>query len=103
MNETLIVAVDTPHDSVVTGSRCLHRGTIGSVRKDPKDPLSPFIPGSWQDIMELPSIHDALSDLQKDDGLTIEGEEFNPTLDSANISPNDWIRIARAISSHYDE
>lgn len=77
-------------------------GTIGSVHSDPSDPLSPLVPGTWQQIRSLPIVRDALLELENKDGLTVEADEFNPTLDSSNMSPDDWINIATKIQSHYE-
>jgi L-asparaginase len=77
-------------------------GTIGSVHSDINDPLSPLVPGSWQQIRSLPIVRDALLELENKDKLTVEADEFIPTLDSSNMSPDDWIEIATKIHKKYD-
>jgi len=77
-------------------------GTIGSVHSDPNDPLSPLVPGTWEQVRSLPIVRDALLELENKDKLTVEADEFNPTLDSSNMSPDDWIEIATKIHKKYD-
>jgi L-asparaginase len=78
-------------------------GTIGSVHRPPTDLLSPLVPGTWDEISSLPIVRDALLELENKDDLTVKADEFNPTLDSSNMSPKDWIDIATKIQSHYND
>lgn len=78
-------------------------GTIGSIHRPPTDLLSPLVPGTWDEISSLPIVKDALLELENKDGLTVVADEFNPTLDSSNMAPKDWIDIATKIKSHYDD
>lgn len=78
-------------------------GTIGSIHLDPYDPLSPLVPGKWEQIQSLPVVSEAFHDLQRTEHIDVSTEEFDPTLDSSNMSPADWIRIAEVIYKRYND
>ncbi len=67
-------------------------GTIG-MRTDPDGALRPFdfsgIPGEVPELRTLAGRIDAIS--------------FDPLIDSSDIDPSDWIRIARMIQANYDD
>jgi L-asparaginase len=72
-------------------------GTIGSMRKDPKDPDSPQVVIDWEKYYELtPQI--------KEDylGFRVEGHNFG-NLDSCNIGPNEWKKMTDVIKKNYED
>ncbi len=80
-------------------------GTIGSVHEDPKDPLSPLVPGSMDQILEsLPGY------LPRDKKIALKGKlvrveaiSLDEPIDSSNIEAKDWQEMARLIKEHYDD
>ena len=66
-------------------------GTIGMVQTEPSGPYQPFDFELIQE--EFPEIHRLSCD--------IEVESFDPLLDSSNIGPEIWLRIARYIYKVY--
>jgi len=71
-------------------------GTIGSLHKDPKDPLTPLVPGTWEQLRENVSSIDQLK-------IEIDSYEFKPPLDSSNMMSEHWLKIARVIKDNYDK
>src|SRR5260221_10766851 len=69
-------------------------GTIG-MEKTPNGyaPAPGFL---RQQIAQIPEL--AADSMPR---LTIQ--EYDPLLDSSNMTPDDWVRIARDITDHYDE
>ena len=49
-----------------------------------------------EQIMSMPELQ---SDLMPE----VEIQEYDPLLDSANMTPEDWYKIARDIGTHYHE
>jgi L-asparaginase len=78
-------------------------GTIGSMPRDRNDPLSPLEPAPIEEVLKRISAYD------KDDkklaiGKTkvrIGTETFDPPLDSSNIQPADWVRMAQIVKDNY--
>lgn len=68
-------------------------GTIGMIQHDAKGPFLPF------DFSLIREQFPALNTL----GADIEVKSFDPLLDSSNIGPEIWVRIARAIYKYYKE
>jgi len=66
-------------------------GTIGMVQHPQNRTLFP---------VKFEKIQDVVPELRKFD-LIIKTITFNPTLDSSNMNPITWIKIARTIERHY--
>ncbi len=61
-------------------------------------------PGGYKPIPGcLPELIARNPRFRADDLPDFEIEEFDPLLDSSNMTPADWVRIARAIRAHYDD
>ena len=73
-------------------------GTIGSKPRDDDDPDSPQVVVPWKDLEKGTPELRAL----KDQGLNIECEEIEP-LDSCNVGPKEWQKIAGIIEKRYNE
>jgi len=70
-------------------------GTIGMVRKDPENPLSPLEPANWERLkQESP----ALEQLP----ISVEVKQMTP-IDSSDMHPQYWSEIARVIRDNYAE
>jgi L-asparaginase len=69
-------------------------GTIGMKRTD--DGYEP-VPGYLEELMA------SLQDFQHPQVPRYEIHEYCPLLDSANMAPEDWLRIGEDIRDHYDE
>ena len=67
-------------------------GTIGMVQHPQNRTLFP---------VKFDKIQDVVPELRKFD-LIIKTITFNPTLDSSNMNPITWIKIARTIERHYN-
>jgi len=67
-------------------------GTIGMVQHPQNRTLFP---------VKFEKIQDVVPELRKFD-LIIKTITFNPTLDSSNMNPITWIKIASTIERHYD-
>jgi L-asparaginase len=68
-------------------------GTIGMVQNPMSGALSPF---NFNDIYEqLPVL--------KEFGYHIDFHSFDPLVDSSNMKPEFWIRLALLIEKHYEE
>ncbi|HEX8173047.1 MAG TPA: asparaginase domain-containing protein [Thermoanaerobaculia bacterium] len=70
-------------------------GTIGSVGS----PLAPMTGPQFEsafDSLVLPIIQSQLSG-----GVTVNFDYFDPTLDSTNMQPSDWVLIAQRIVTNY--
>lgn len=69
-------------------------GTIG-MRPGPNGyvPVAGYLETYLKAIPEL--AHDAMPD--------VDVEEFDPLLDSSNMAPENWVKIARSIAEHYEE
>ena len=64
-------------------------GTIGMVHNDPKDPTSPLRPAN--DWNEIAKEHPILKKFPTD------YYQFNPLIDSSDMSPEVWIKIGELI------
>ena len=51
----------------------------------------------------LSSLMDAIAELADPTIPDYDIHEYDPLLDSSNMRPSDWLKIARDISNHYDE
>nr|VFJ54132.1 MAG: L-asparaginase, type I [Candidatus Kentron sp. DK] len=80
-------------------------GTIGSVRGDPRDPISPLIPGGMEKVLEsLPGF------MARDKKIALGGKAIRldavaleKPIDSSNISAKDWQEMASIIKEHYED
>ncbi|MCB2264202.1 MAG: asparaginase [Candidatus Thiosymbion ectosymbiont of Robbea hypermnestra] len=80
-------------------------GTIGTVRADPRDPLSPLIPGGLDQILAslpgyLPRDKRIISGGR---AVRLEAVSLEKPLDSADLGTRDWRELARLIGAHYDD
>ena len=80
-------------------------GTIGSVRDDPKDPFSPLVPGSMDQILEsLPGYMSRDKKLALGDkAVRVKAISLKEPIDSSNIKSSDWEDMARLIKENYDD
>ncbi len=70
-------------------------GTIGMLPKEKDNPLSPLVPGKWNELQEFVP---ALKQLPVDIVLY----EMD-VIDSSDMHPDYWIDIARVIRDNYDD
>lgn len=79
-------------------------GTIGSLRKDRGDPLSPLEPAPLEEVLAHFPDYDAAGHRMPIGTRMIRlgTASFEPPLDSSDIEPGDWIRMARIIEENYD-
>ena len=68
-------------------------GTIG-MRKSERG----YVPSSGY----LQEMMDAMPEFKSPDMPDYEVHEYEPLLDSSNMTPQDWVKIAEDITSHYD-
>lgn len=80
-------------------------GTIGSVRQDKDDPLSPLVPGSMDQILEaLPGYIKKDKKIALQGGLVrIDALSLKEPIDSSNIKAEDWQEMARIVREKYDD
>nr|VFJ86382.1 MAG: L-asparaginase [Candidatus Kentron sp. H]VFJ88255.1 MAG: L-asparaginase [Candidatus Kentron sp. H]VFJ95475.1 MAG: L-asparaginase [Candidatus Kentron sp. H] len=80
-------------------------GTIGSVRSDPKDPMSPLVPGKMEDILNsLPGYMPRDKKIALGDkAIRLDAVALKNPIDSSNISAKDWQEMAGLIKKHYEE
>lgn len=73
-------------------------GTIGSMPKDPNDVKSPMIVAKWPEFRKAVPVLNNLP-------FRIDAVSFETPLDSSNIGPQHWIKMAQIIGDpeHYDE
>jgi len=70
-------------------------GTIGMVRQDPTNRLSPLIPANWDQFSDaVPSLNDL--------PVHVDVHQMTP-IDSSNMFPGYWLEIARVIGDNYGE
>ena len=80
-------------------------GTIGTVRRDPRDPKSPLVVVDWAEFRRRTS---SLSERLGDGSINTRYIGFNvdgvslPPVDSCNIGPDYWVDVARVIADNYD-
>ena len=68
-------------------------GTIGSVQ-DPQ--TGSLVPIDFRQIKRhVPELHQA--------DITIDAVSFNPPIDSSNVNPSHWRKIATLITTHHDK
>ena len=80
-------------------------GTIGSLRRDRTDPLSPLEPAPLDEVLSLFSAYDPYGRriVLGAGAVRIATEAFDPPLDSSDMRPADWLRMARIIERRYAE
>jgi len=80
-------------------------GTIGSVRSDPKDPMSPLVPGEMEDILNsLPGFMARDKKIALGDkAIRLDAVALKEPIDSSNISSKDWQEMAGLIKKHYED
>jgi len=71
-------------------------GTIGMLPKDDKDPKSPLVPASWEKIR---TSFPVMSDLP----FYVSAKEMDDLIDSSDMNPKYWIKIARKIRDEYKD
>lgn len=79
-------------------------GTLGSLRKDSDDPHSPLEPAPLEAVLGYfpdydPERREITLGRRR---IRLGLETFDPPLDSSDIGPDDWVRIARIIDENYD-
>ena len=74
-------------------------GTIGSLPRDRRDPLSPLEPAPIEEVLTgIRTYRPADKTLAiSRSRVRIDTRSFDPPLDSSNILPEHWVRIARII------
>lgn len=79
-----------------TGKGCViyTGGTIGMLPKDAGDPASPLVAVGWERIRDFVSSFQALP-------VEVSIREMEP-IDSSDMHPEYWVKIARAIRDAYD-
>nr|VFJ48643.1 MAG: L-asparaginase, type I [Candidatus Kentron sp. FW] len=80
-------------------------GTIGSVHEDPKDPMSPLVPGSMEEVLEsLPGYMKRDKKIALgNEAIRLEAVAMDEPIDSSNISAKDWQEMARIIEENYKD
>lgn len=68
-------------------------GTIGMIPKNPRDPGSPLVAAPWERLRTLLPAFDRLP-------VTADFEPVNP-VDSSDMTPGHWIRLAERIAEEY--
>jgi L-asparaginase len=80
-------------------------GTIGSMPRDPRDPKSPLIVVDWAEFKSrTSSLSERLSDGSTNTryiGFNVDAASLE-ALDSCNIGPDYWVKVARIIEESYD-
>lgn len=79
-------------------------GTIGMARNDPSNPASPLMPQPIEKLIQwVPgwSINNKNNKVTLNNGITLNFESFDEPLDSSNITPEDWQKIADYIERAY--
>lgn len=79
-------------------------GTIGSLPKDRNDPLSALEPAPLEDVLKELRAYDPRDKklLIGKTRVRIGAESFEPPLDSSNIQPDDWVRMAQIVKDNID-
>lgn len=70
-------------------------GTIGMAPRDENNPLSPLEPKSLNDLKKYINIKNLPIEFKED--------SFDIPIDSSNIKPKDWLKMAMIIEKVYDE
>ena len=80
-------------------------GTIGSIHRDPTDPLSPLVVADWTEFRQrTPYLSERLPDGSINPryiGFNVDGCSLAP-VDSCNVGPVHWTEIARIIAESFD-
>ena len=77
-------------------------GTIGMAPVDNNDPQSPLVPKNWAQLTHyMPSIKENGYFSQK--GISFSYESFKPPLDSSQIKPEHWLKMAQIIEKNYHQ
>jgi len=71
-------------------------GTIGMVHEEEGNPFSPLKPGNLEDLLSETGSFASL-------GIELDSEVFDPPLDSSQMTPSHWLRIARVIRDRYND
>lgn len=79
-------------------------GTIGSMPQDLNDPLSPLVPYPLDQVLERLPAFDKHEKRIASSGqwIRIDTYSWDTPLDSSNMTPKDWIKIASVINDNYD-
>lgn len=78
-------------------------GTIGMAHSQAGNIDSPLIPQEWQQLIKyMPSLSPN-GYFQKEKNISFQYLSLDPIIDSSQISPDDWKRIALTIQQYYDE
>jgi L-asparaginase len=73
-------------------------GTIGCEPFDPSDPDSPLVVAPWKQLVaSCPALR------KEGERYRIEKYEFDPAIDSTNMQPSDWVKMASIIEDRYDQ
>jgi L-asparaginase len=80
-------------------------GTLGSIRQDPKDPLSPLVPAPLEEVMQMLPLYDAVDKRLPLGGTPIRlgTHSWEVPLDSSNITPKDWKEMAAVVRDNYQD
>lgn len=80
-------------------------GTLGSLRADPSDPLSPLVPAPLEEVMKLLPHYDPIDrKLPLGQGTVRLGAySWEVPLDSSNIASRDWQEMAAVVRRHYTD
>nr|VFK51869.1 MAG: L-asparaginase, type I [Candidatus Kentron sp. TUN] len=80
-------------------------GTIGSVRSDPIDPMSPLVPDDMAKILDsLPGyIPQDKEIVLKYQAIRLDAVALEKPIDSSNISAKYWQEMASIIKEHYED
>ncbi|MBU0690698.1 asparaginase [bacterium] len=83
-------------------------GTIGMGPKTKGDPTSPLVPKPFNELLEfLPGLDEEPDGngfrVDEGRGIHVEYDDtvFDEPLDSSNVGPRHWVKIARVIEKHY--
>lgn len=83
-------------------------GTIGSLPKDEKDPMSPLVPKKLEEVMKWLPNYDERDKKIFSGGtggkwIRLGTYSWENPIDSSNISPNDWRDLANIIKKNYND
>lgn len=92
--------------SAVNGVLIIYTGgTIGSLPKDRKDPLSPLVPAHLDEVLARLPTYDVRQQriLLGDTWIGLGTHSWPEPLDSSNITLDDWKEMAAIIAARYDD
>ncbi len=80
-------------------------GTLGSLPRDPHDPLSPLVPVALERVLELLPFYDPAARTLPLGGTAVrlDSVAWPIPVDSANITREDWRKLAAVVAEHRDE